>query len=150
MCFVNKRLLKKKRKKKWRAASEFHDHLAKPRQRAISFFSSSVERNAKMTTHLTDPCLLRSRSTLARACASLTVPNLKGFVTSSFATKAPTSRKESVERSGGEEGGTPDFKWRGWSKEFLGGWDFWFWDFLRKPIWHGLLKLASSFLGGLI
>ena len=52
-------------------------------------------------------------------------------------------------------GATPDFKWRGWSKEFFffwggGGGDFWFWDFLRETIWHGLLKLASSFLGGLI
>ena len=75
MCFVHKRLLKKQQQKR-RAASDFNNHLVKPRQRAVSLFPSSVERNAKMTTHLTDPCLLRSRSTLARACASLTVPNL--------------------------------------------------------------------------
>ena len=58
-----------------------------------------------MTTHLTDPCLLRSRSTFARECASLTVPNLYGFVTRSFSTKAPTLRKERIERSGGGGGG---------------------------------------------
>ena len=75
MCFVNKRLEKKKRKK-----GEPHQIFTiiwpnLDNKRSL-FSSSSFERNAKMTTHLTDPCLLRSRSTLARACASLTMPNL--------------------------------------------------------------------------
>ena len=124
MCFVNKRLLKKKEKK-----GEPHQifTIIWPNldNKQSLFFSSSVERNAKMTTHLTDPCLLRSRSTFARECASLTVPNLYGFVTRSFSTKAPTLRKERVERSGGGEGGrgggSPDFKWPGDRRKFGGG-----------------------------
>lgn len=28
-------------------------------------------------------------------------------------------------------GGTPDFKWWGWLKDFLGVWNFWLWDFFR-------------------
>ena len=29
-------------------------------------------------------------------------------------------------------GGTPDFKWLGWLKDFWGGWNFRFWDFFGQ------------------
>ena len=153
MCFVNKRLLKKKKKK-----GDPHQIFTiiwpnLDNKQSLFFPLPSIVTPKWPRTWRTLVCCVcvwrshvRALPSPCQTCrASSSVPSLQ---------KRPhRGRNALIVRVGGGGGGTPDFKWRGWSKAFWGGGGVEIFDsgiLLRKTSWHGLLKLASSFLGGLI